>query len=126
MVRACGAASSRRPAPPGRRSQTNTMRYGMVETVSPPGSYMLMLTESDDDTPDNTHTQRVLAQYYLATEGTLPSWLPSPSSLSSNGLGGHNPSNTSSASSSSGYRAGSSPVSLRDIYDSTVSNSSSY
>jgi hypothetical protein len=78
--------------------------------------------ESDDDTPDNTHTQRVLAQYYLTTEGTLPQWLPPPPSLATqvNPGASHrpSPSNASSASSGSMYRAGSKPVSLQDIYDS--------
>lgn len=86
-------------------------------------------SESDDDTPDNTHTQRVLAQYYLSTEGTLPPWLPPPPSLatSTTSSGSHRPSNSnaSSGSGSSMYRAGSKPVSLQDIYDSAGPNQSS-
>lgn len=80
------------------------------------------MTESDDDTPDNTHTQRVLAQYYLSTEGQLPPWLPPPPTLTSSSRGGH--SNASSISGSSVYRAGSKPVSLQDIYDSAGPNQS--
>jgi hypothetical protein len=80
------------------------------------------VVESDDDTPDNTHTQRVLAQYYLTSEGTLPPWLTPPPSLAAqaNPATSHRPalSSASSASSGSMYRAGSKPVSLQDIYDS--------
>jgi Sec1-binding region of Mso1 len=83
-----------------------------------------ILSESDDDTPDNTHTQRALAQYYLTTEGALPSWLTPPSSLSASGNppGSHRGShpNVSSGSGSSTYRSGNKPVSLQDIYDSAV------
>ena len=77
-------------------------------------------TESDDDTPDNTHTQRVLAQYYLSTEGLLPPWLKHPPSMEAGSAGGHRTShsNASSGPGSSGYRTGSKPVSLQDIYDS--------
>ena len=82
---------------------------------------MLTALESDDDTPDNTHTQRVLAKYYLSTEGGLPPWLKLPPSLATaTSSGSHWPtnSNSSSVSGSSMYRAGSKPVSLQDIYDS--------
>jgi hypothetical protein len=79
--------------------------------------------ESDDDTPDNTHTQRVLAQYYLSTEGALPSWLPPPASLTTGTSSSHRPSQSNSGGSGSPmYRAGSKPVSLQDIYDSAGTN----
>lgn len=81
------------------------------------------MLESDDDTPDDTHTQRALARYYLSTEGALPPWLPPPTSLTSTSTS-HRPSN-SSASGGSTHRAGSKPVSLQDIYDSADANQSS-
>jgi Sec1-binding region of Mso1 len=85
-------------------------------------SSLLTGPDSDDDTPENTHTQRALAQYYLSTEGALPPWLNLPSSMSTaaNATGGPRPtpSHASSGSGSSMYRAGSKPVSLQDIYDS--------
>ena len=84
------------------------------------------MLESDDDTPDNTHTQRVLAQYYLSTDGALPRWLNPPASLAAISTT-HRPSNSnaSSGSGTSMYRAGSKPVSLQDIYDSAGPNQAS-
>lgn len=86
----------------------------------------LTVTESDDDAPDNTHTQRALAQYYLSTEGALPPWLSLPSSMaaSANPTSSQRPtpSSASSGSGSSMYRAGNKPVSLQDIYDSAGAN----
>ena len=87
--------------------------------------FLLTVLESDDDTPDNTHTQRVLAQYYLGTEGALPPWLNPPSSLpalSTTNTQRPSVSNASTGSGSSMYRAGSKPVSLQDIYDSAGPN----
>ena len=81
-----------------------------------------MCVESDDDTPDNTHTQRVLAQYYLSTEGALPPWLPPPPSLSAASSQRPSFSTASSASGSSTYRVGNKGVSLQDIYDSAGPN----
>ena len=79
------------------------------------------LEESDDDTPDNTHTQRALANYYMSTEGALPPWLPPPVlpvTKSSNGT------SSPMGSTASGYRNVSNPVSLKDIYESTGPNRS--
>ena len=92
--------------------------------------FLLTMSESDDDSPDNTHTQRVLAQFYLSAEGVLPSWLPPPSSLpalTATSSSSHHPpnSNASSGSGNSAYRAGGKPGSLQDIYDSAGPNQSS-
>lgn len=68
--------------------------------------------ESDDDTPENTHTQRVLANYYMSTEGTLPPWLPPPVQPATKSTAA-----SSNGSSTSGSRSASNPVSLKDIYE---------
>ena len=86
-------------------------------------SFLLTISlESDDDTPENTHTQRVLAEYYMSTQGSLPQWLPPPpnrtKSVATSSSSGHHPtpSNASSGSGSSTYRSGSKPSFLQDIY----------
>ena len=104
------------------------VREGGNGTLLYTNTLLTLCSESDDDTPDNTHTQRVLAKYYLEAEGALPPWLPPPPSLAtSTTSSSHRPtlSNASSGSGSSMYRAGSKPVSLQDIYDSAGPNQSS-
>jgi hypothetical protein len=91
------------------------MKSETAETVSSNPSFLIV--ESDDDTPDDTHTQRVLANYYLSTEGVLPPWLTPPPSLMKT-ISAQRPSySTQSSTSGNSYRTGKS-VSLQDIYDS--------
>src|SRR5579862_1063757 len=91
-----------------------------------------IFVESDDDTPDNTHTQRVLAEYYMSTQGSLPAWLPSPpirSKSAGTSSSSHQPTPAAASSGPGGsmYRSGSKPNFLQDIYASTSpANQTSY